>query len=266
MELDSISFKLHKIKERLNLLKTDIFSSPSSSEEFDKRFFLKETLFKSPPLDREIIKTIKLIAPHYNPSLDEKSRRVFEKSQNAGCWSEDEVLSQYLFKMKKPLKILEIGPGLGRSVVFLTKKYHLENSEFHLYEGEGEKTKYTVLGSRFDDSFCGNISVLKRFLEYNGLNNYKIFQPSGVNYRLDKLHGPYDVIYSFYAIGFHWSLEYFIDEILKIMHEKSLAFFIVHRDFKEFDKLKKVNYRIHALNPAYLKNKGLKMLVIGKNI
>ena len=36
---------------------------------------------------------------------------------------------------------------------------------------------------------------------------------------LAALPGPYDLIYGFYSIGFHWSLEYYLDDLEPLMHE-----------------------------------------------
>jgi hypothetical protein len=57
--------------------------------------------------------------------------------------------------MPQPGKILEIGPGLGRSLVFFSKKMGWETSEIHAYEGEGSTTKYTTLGPDLTILFGG---------------------------------------------------------------------------------------------------------------
>ena len=33
------------------------------------------------------------------------------------------------------------------------------------------------------------------------------------NYRSRHCPDPYDLIYGFYSIGFHWSLEYYLDDL-----------------------------------------------------
>jgi hypothetical protein len=48
----------------------------------------------------------------------------------------------------------------------------------HAYEGDGKSTKYTTLGPRFEDSFCGNILILKQILSYNAVENVTIFDAS----------------------------------------------------------------------------------------
>ncbi len=204
----------------------------------------RELLFKAPPLTRELIEGIKLITPDARLRLDENSRKLWELDQNASSWTEFEALSPLLKSLPKPSKVLEIGPGFGRSVVFLTKKLGWHDTLFHLFEGTGTKTKYTILGPRFEDSFCGNIPLLRQVLEFNGIRNFKIFDAAELQFKLGNLREKYDVIYSFYAVGFHWSLEYFIDEILSLMNEKSVAFFTIPNQFVVFEKLRGLEFKI----------------------
>lgn len=225
----------------------------------------KEIVFKAPPLTKEIVKAIKLISPQYVLQPDEKSRIFWEQEQNGCCWGEEKVMREFLLTMPKVKKCLEIGPGLGRSVVFLNKKNNWPESEFHLYESEGDQTKYINLGPRFKDSFCGTLEVLNEILEYNGVKNYKFFDAKNFDFNLSNLPGPYDIIYSLYAVGFHWSLEHFIDEIITLMHERTLAFFIVDDNFVIFDKLKKINFKIIDYTACYPANKVNKMLIMSKS-
>jgi hypothetical protein len=55
---------------------------------------------------------------------------------------------------------------------------------------------------------------------------------------------PYDLIYSFYSLGFHWSLEPFLDELLGLMHDRSLAVFTLSTEFKPFMTLGQIHHRI----------------------
>jgi hypothetical protein len=222
-----------------------------------------ETIFKAPPLSDELIRAIKLITPDIDLSTDEESRRYWEMDQNVSCWAEYEALSPILKRIPEPAKVLEIGPGLGRSAVFLTKKLGWHKTEFHLFEANGERTKYTMLGPRFEDSFCGNLELLKVLLEYNGVTNFKIYDARKLDFRLTNLPSPYDVVYSFYAVGFHWSLEHFLDDILSLMHDRSLAMFTVGYKFAEFQKLKHLHYRL--IDAARTPSLTVKMLALSKS-
>lgn len=228
----------------------------------DKRLTSLEHIFKAPPLTSDLVATIKLISPQLDLTLSERSRTIWEADQNGVSWGEYEALEQLLNSMPTPKKILEIGPGLGRSIVFLNKKRGWEKSEIHAYEGEGTSTKYTMLGPRFEDSFCGNIKMLSHVLEFNNINNFKIFN-ARYN-KLTHLPGPYDFIYGFYSIGFHWALNHFLDDILHLMHETSVAVFTVPNEFKPFPELKSLSYKIIKWKTVWPKDFTLKLLIISK--
>ena len=146
--------------------------------------------------------------------------------------------------------------------MFFTKKLGWENSEIDLFEGEGKRTRYTSMGPRFDDSFCGTFSVLTAMLEHNGVHNATIQDAAAHEYRLDRLPGPYDLIYSFYSIGFHWGLEHFLDEIEGLMHDRSLGIFTVPAAFEPFPELERMKYRVIRWKPVWPKDMVHHMLVL----
>jgi len=219
--------------------------------DLDPRFTGMQRVFRSPPLTPELIAAIKLISPHCDFAPTEKHRSFWEADQNGACWSEYEALSPLLGALRKPKKILEIGPGMGRSLVFFSKTLGWQDSEIHAFEGNGTTTRYTVLGPRFQDSFCGNIKVLQDILRFNGVNNVRVFNAQ--EFSLAQLPGPYDLLYSFYSIGFHWSLEYFLDDLLPLLHENSVALFTVPSNFQPFPKLKSIPHRIIDWKTAWSK-------------
>jgi len=112
----------------------------------------RECIFEAPPFSEELVAAIRLISPQFHFEPSEESRAIWEADQNGACWGEFEALSPVLAALPRPAKILEIGPGMGRSAVFFAKKLGWRESQFHLYEGDGATTKYTVQGPRFEDS------------------------------------------------------------------------------------------------------------------
>lgn len=252
------------LKSFINLI-DKVYNHRTQLPVINNKLVTKPILFRSPPLTPSLVDAIKLISPHCNLSTNQEARSYWEHDQNATCWGEDEILMKYFTHYKKPKKILEVGPGLGRSVIFLSKHYHLENSVFDLFEGNGTQTKYTINGPRYNNSFCGSISELRKVLKYNNIHNYRIFNAAKLHNKLNSLPGKYDIIYSFFAIGFHWNLKYFFDELLQIMKYNSVGFFIVPNNFRAFKKLRRIHYKIFsfsATEPDIVKNK---MLVISKS-
>jgi hypothetical protein len=91
--------------------------------ELDRRLARMEQIFHSPPLTPELIAAIKLISPLFDLAPKKAHRKFWEADQNGACWGEYEALEPYLSDINTDtLKILEIGPGLGRSLVFFAKK------------------------------------------------------------------------------------------------------------------------------------------------
>jgi hypothetical protein len=230
--------------------------------EIDPRLAAMERVFRAPPLTPEFAAAIKLISPHLDLAGREKHRAFWEADQNGTCWGEYEALAPLFRVLPTPKKVLEIGPGMGRSLVFFSKKLGWAGSDIHAYEGDGTATKYTFLGPRFEDSFCGNIQALQTVLDFNGVRNVRVFNAREV--RLADLPGPYDLLYSFYSVGFHWSLEHFLDDLLPLLHDRSVAIFTVPLDFQPFPRLAEVPHRTIGWKAAWPRDARLKLLVLGK--
>ena len=242
----------------------------TSGKAFDSRLASLEPVFHAPPLTPELLAAIKLISPRLKLAQDEHSRRIWEKEQNGTCWSEYEALRPLLAGIEKPRKVLEIGPGLGRSVVFFSKQFGWQQSEIHLYDSDGAATKYKQKFYDADkrslqDSFCGNLRLLRSLLDYNQVSNYTIFNARQMP--LAKLPGPYDLIYSFYSIGFHWSLELYLGDLLPLMHDRTLALFTVKKDFRGFPRLRDFHCRVVEWKTVLRKKSSwLGMLIMSKGI
>jgi hypothetical protein len=56
--------------------------------------------------------------------------------------------------------------------------------------------------------------------------------------------GKYGLIFSFHSIGYHWSLEHFLDDLLVLLEDGGTAIFTTSADFKPFDSLRKISYRL----------------------
>lgn len=110
-----------------------------------------------------------------------------------------------------PKKVLDIGCGIGRSSVFLRNMMDLEDTMFYLADfNENIQYRNGITGiplGYFNDADpkpFNNIEDTKRFCEANNLNNIKIID-LGTN-AINKLRD-IDVVYSFHAVGYHWSVK-----------------------------------------------------------
>jgi hypothetical protein len=218
------------------------------------------TVFRAPPLTPELIAAIKLISPHWDLRQTEHDRRYWEADQNGLCWTEYDALYSTLLALPPNARILEIGPGMGRSLVFFSRKLRWRGSQFHAYEGDADGTKRTMPGPRFEDSFCGNIPMLRHVLDFNGLGDVTIHDAAAMP--LAELPGPYDLIFSFDSVGFHWSLDHFLDDLLPLMTDGGMAIFTTTPDFAPAERLRDLPHRIINWTPAYPRNANLKCIVI----
>lgn len=231
-------------------------------EELSAALAGRELHFRSPPLDADLVRAIKAITPQFSLRLDETSRHVWELSQNGSSWAEYEALEPLLQTLGEPARILEIGPGMGRSVIFLARKLGWSRARFDLYEGDGAARKYPLNAPRSADSFCGDLAQLRRVLEFNALTGYRLFDAAELGGRLGSLPGPYELLYSFYGVGFHWSLADFWDEIRALMAPGAVAAFTVHHTFQEFPELAATPHAYVPFRRILAKDRPLNLLVV----
>lgn len=235
-----------------------------SLSELDPDLAAKELFFKAPGLTPELVAAIKLISPQFHLRADEPSRRFWELNQNGVCWGEFEVLEPFLRNLEAPSKVLDIGPGLGRSAIFFKNAMQWQKVPFHLYEGSGKSTRYTRAGPRFDDSFCGNLEVLENLLRFNETDNYKIFDAADMGGQLTDLPGPYDFVYSFFAIGWHWSIEHFLDEILRLMNDRAIGAFSLHPRFEDYHLFDDLPHKIVDFRRSWPRGRQSEMLILAR--
>ncbi|HWR17617.1 MAG TPA: hypothetical protein VN577_22500 [Terriglobales bacterium] len=236
---------------------------------FDERVEHIEQVVQLPPFTPEIAAAVQLIATRITVKADEESRLLAQKEANAASLKEYEALAPVFAKKKKPRKVLEIGPGFGRSVIYFGKKGVWDDTaEIHLYDTNGTQTKYK---QKFYDtppkwpdvsSFCGHLPLLKQVLEYNGIHNFHVHDAATMP--LTQLPGPYDFIYGFYSVGFHWSLDFYLDEIDPLLHERGLLVCTLNKHFRPFSRL--ANYSTRVVEcPEIKKNASpLRLLLLSK--
>jgi hypothetical protein len=227
-----------------------------------------EQLFLAPPFTEAVVAAIRLISTRLPLKADEASRLLWQSESNAASEAEYEALLPLLKEVEKPKRVLEIGPGFGRSVVFFSKKGWLAGSEISLYDANGTSTrykqKYYEHPPRWPDtsSFCGNLPLLETMLDYNGVNQYEIFDAQQLP--LAALPGPYDLIYGFYSIGFHWSLEYYLDDLEGLLHERTLLVCTLNKNFRLFPRLEQFSTRVLECREVKKNATPLRLLVLSK--
>ncbi len=234
----------------------------------DARATQAEQLFLAPPFTEEVVAAIRLISTRLPLKADEASRILWQQESNAASEAEYDALSPLFKQVPAPKRVLEIGPGFGRSVVFFQKKGLFEGSEISMYDTDGTSTKYK---QKFYDhppkwpdvsSFCGNLPLLHTMLDYNGVPRYEVFDAQKLP--LSQLPGPYDLIYGFYSIGFHWSLEYYLDDLEPLLGERSLLVCTLNKSFRNFPRLEKFSTRVLSCREVKKNAAPLRLLVLSK--
>jgi hypothetical protein len=208
-----------------------------------------EQVFLAPPFTPEVAASVSLISTRMPFRANERSRLLCQVEANAFSQREYEALAPLLGQMTKPRHVLEIGPGFGRSVVYFRKKgVWDEQAEVHLYDANGTETKYKQ--KHYDhpaqwpdvSSFCGNLPLLQCFLDYNHIANYRIFDAAELPLR--QLPGPYELIYAFFSMGFHWSLDFYLDDLDPLMDKSSVLICTLNKRFQPFARLRDYSTRI----------------------
>jgi len=107
-----------------------------------------------------------------------------------------------------PKKVLELGCGIGRSSIFLknmlnlTAKFYLADFDSNEYYKEGRKKEF--LGYVKEPVPFNSLEVTKRFCIDNNLENLELVDLATDNI---KELSDVDLVYSFNAVGYHWSIE-----------------------------------------------------------
>ena len=234
----------------------------------DPKAAAAEQLFLAPPFSEEVVAAIRLISTRLPLKADEASRLLWQNESNAASAAEYEALQPLFNQIAKPGRVLEIGPGFGRSVVFFQKKGLFADSEISLYDADGTSTrykqKYYDQPPRWPDtsSFCGNLSLLETMLTYNQVRQFRILDAQQMP--LAALPGPFDLIYGFYSIGFHWSLEYYLDDVEALLHERSLLVCTLNKNFRNFPRLKQFSTRVLECREVKKNATPLRLLVLSK--
>ena len=236
-----------------------------SAADVQPRFRDRERHFRSPPMTPELVASISRLSPQFHLQPGESSRDFWELTQNGSCWGEFDAAAPVLRLMPQPARALDLGCGLGRSTAFFRCVLGWEDTEFHLYDGDGPRVDYPRSGERNSRSFCGDLTALRSVLEHNEVLNFRIFDAHKLDHRLDALPGPYDLVYSFYAAGFHWSLADFWSELEAISHERTVGIFTIHRNFEEFPALRNWATRIVPFERSLIKDRPHRLLIVSRD-
>lgn len=129
-------------------------------------------------------------------------------------------IDKYL-KDINPHHVMDIGAGIGRASVYIHNRYEWNDAIFYLLDGDGGDVQYDQLRTEKNE-FYNSFDCAKIFCE---INNLKIIQLNAREDWIQHITKSMDLVYSFLAIGFHWPLEFYMDDIFTITKKDSLIIF-----------------------------------------
>jgi len=150
---------------------------------------------------------------YFNFRVDSDDTKFYQKVQVSDHLSHylrasiDEY-EQLKDEIGNPKKILDLGCGIGRSSIFfknmlnMDTKFYLADFDQNEYYKDGRRNEF--LGYHNKPIPFNELEVTRRFCISNGLENLGLVDLATDN--IKELSG-IDLVYSFHAVGYHWSIE-----------------------------------------------------------
>ncbi len=143
----------------------------------------------------------------------------------------------------KPKNALEVGSGIGRGSVYLSKRLGWDETTFWLLDGDstGKKNQKQIACVHANESLDHIYNSMEAAAIYcgdNGLNGrvelVNVAKWEAFVKRLVEQGVMFDVAYSFKSIGFHWPVAGYLKRLAPFMREGSLFVFETRPVAKRF--------------------------------
>lgn len=122
-----------------------------------------------------------------------------------------------------PKTAIELGCGIGRATVYLSKRYGFSDTKFVMFDGDsGEQTLCGADRSGNSD-FYNSLDMTRKYCEANQVKNMEIINAEVTP--LTEIPHTFDLAYSFLAIGFHWSITMYLDQLHQKMPKGGVCIF-----------------------------------------
>ena len=161
------------------------------------------------------------------------SQSEIENKININFLKEFKSIEKHL--PNNPKNILDIGCGLGIINIFLNE-FYLYNCNFTLMD-KNYIDKKVIYGFNNNSESYNKLEITKDFLM---LNNFKSDQLELIN--IDEnftINKKYELIISLFSMGYHYSIEKYIDIIKKNSTRNTKVIFDLSLEYNELDKIKK---------------------------
>jgi SAM-dependent methyltransferase len=140
-----------------------------------------------------------------------------------------------------PNNVLEIGSGIGRASVYLFKYFGWNDTNFYLLDGNSGDKQVNGINYESKDSFYNSIDATKEFCLANGMDNLYLLDAEKEDWK--SVDVKFDLCYSFLAIGFHWPMNIYLDEIYNMLADNALLIFGIRPATKQFDEFMDVQIK-----------------------
>ena len=126
---------------------------------------------------------------------------------------------KHIILLEEPKNILELGCGVGStSVYFFNKLNNLKNSTFYLLDGDSGEKCICSLNYKSSKDYYNSMLATKQFCDKNEMKNYVL-----INYEEENIpEVKFDLVYSTFAIGFHWPISLYLDKLKSHMNKGSI--------------------------------------------
>lgn len=126
--------------------------------------------------------------------------------------------NEYICKYN-PKRALDIGSGIGRASVFISKNY-LPDCWFYLLDGDGGDKQFDGVRVR-PYEYYNSFGAANEFCSVNNVKHTVVDAGGSWIYQISNV----DLVFSFLAIGFHWPLSFYLNCIYEILNPGRLAVF-----------------------------------------
>lgn len=118
-----------------------------------------------------------------------------------------------------PRYCLELAAGIGRMSVYFNKRFGWQDAFFYLQDGDSGTNQYGGVRHSNGEEYYNSFNSTRDFCEANGLGNRKILND------VSEIDHQIDFCYSFAAIGFHWSIDLYLDKLVPILADDAKLLF-----------------------------------------
>lgn len=154
-------------------------------------------------------------------------RHIVSSKNNEESYLEISMSEYGLIKnsIKSPKNVLELGCGLGRMSVYINSQLQDDSIHYIL----ADSTQYLEEpnhGWEPKGGFYNDLSLTKRFADDNGMTNFETFNLITTNITTLK---NIDLVMSFFSVGFHYSIESYLNDLLDITTDDCVMIFGIRR-------------------------------------